>query len=268
MRVTVGNMKRRYLYDCRLGSRRIVRKMKAGRQIWPTLSDLVRYAVLDMSPLEGALEGAYWAHALSAVSASSSASRYMQVEAGGKVFLLLSSFGQYDVAGFEHATLDFGDYGPLATSFGVGDEVVVTAVVPRRELSHAWYSYNAMSSLSYDVPFLPGMALRVRVQKGQKRVSAGVNYALRGVSSGVGHIVGDAKKNGHCRGQYWGTAYAAPGRVIDGWVSSYVASYRAGDSGLLLQLQGYYGGQGEAYVIVPAFTRVFRLRVLDVVRHG
>lgn len=268
MRITIGRFKRRYLYDCRLGCRRVVKKMKGGVQIWPTLPDLVRYAVLDVSPLEGTLEGAYWAHALDAVRSQSSESRYMRLQAGGKSYHLLTSFGQYDVAGYDHATLDFGDHGPLASRFGVGDEVEVRVQVPQREWPHLAYGYWGASSMQYDVPFIPGMAVRVRVQKGRKKVSAGVSFWLRGVGSNAAHIVGNAQKNGHCRGQYWGTAYAGPGWVIDGCVQSFSNHYVPGDSGLSLGFQGYFGGEGEGFLVSPKFARVFRLKVVDVVRHG
>lgn len=267
MRVTIGKIKRAYLYDCRLGSRRVIKKMKNGVQIWPTHRDLVRYAVLDLAPITNTVEGAYWQHALAAVRSGSWEGCRIRVTAGGRAYNLLTTYGRYDVAGYEHATLDFGDHGPLMTSLKSGDRVSVSLVIPEKEWTHVWYNENRAES-SFGVPFIPGSSVRLCVVKGQKKRSAGVRFELKGAASGSTHIAGYAQKNGHGRGTFWGTAYAASGAILNGWVEGFHNAVIPGDASMSLAMTGYNGGSGEGFIVTPGFSLSLKLKVLSTVRHG
>lgn len=262
MRKTIGRFKRRYLYDCRLGTRRIVKKMKDGRQIWPTLSDLVRYAVLDVQALEGEEDRCFWIHALAAAQEGAlSEGGMLRLVAGERQYALFeSSDPRENVVGLAHDTLDFGDAGPLATALRSGDWVEVQAVIPARRSPSLKAQYDNQLGITgeWRLPFLPGCFVRAINNKGQKKVCSWVAVRFSGVASGQVYVSGSGLDQGHNRGVRWKTFRPNASVGVDPFSPETRLVVDTGGSCFLY----------EAYVQFPAFTRVFRLRVLDVVRHG
>ncbi len=271
MRKTLGKYVRRYLYDKRLGDRRVVAIYRCGKKIWPALGDTVRSCVLDVAAVEGSAEWAYWLHALDAVAKlGASEECYMKLTAGGRDYMLGRAFGCWYLAGYDgRATVVFGDNGPLRDKINPGDVVTVHVRVPQHEgaaVGTAWE--NQSVSGSEPLPWLPGSCLRVLVQKGRKRVSAGCRFCVTGRPSGTVHVQGFAQKNGHCRGSYWGNAFARDMRVINGWVDVYSDGAVAGDGSLDVEARWYNAGCGRVLPVFPGFDRVIRFRVSAVTRHG
>ena len=61
MLVTVGKVKRCYLYERRIGGRNVKRVMKEGVQIWPGANERIRKLVLaPPQPMDA--EYPYWRH--------------------------------------------------------------------------------------------------------------------------------------------------------------------------------------------------------------
>ncbi len=271
MRKTIGKLIRKYLYDKRLGDRRVVAIYRDGVKIWPTLSDTVYSCVLDVNEAAGGVDWAYWLHALDAVAKLGvSAECYMQLTAGGREYMLGGTFGNWYVAQYDgRATVVFGDNGPLWEKLQPGDVVTVQVRVPARELEVVRTPHeSAEVSGLVDVPWLPGTGLSVRVDKGKKKQSAGVSFSVTGQPSGTVHIGGYAQKNGHCRGSYNGTAYARDMRVINGHVSAYHDACVGGDVRLNVWGDWYNSGSGYLRLLFPGIATTLRFKVSAVTRHG
>ena len=271
MRITFGKLVRRYVYDVRLGERKVSALYLGDKKIWPTLSDTVYSCVLDVAAVEGALDWAYWLHALDAVGKlGASAECYMKLTAGGREYMLGSTFGGWYLAEYDgRATVVFGDNGPLWEKLQPGDVVTVQVRVPARELDVVQTPHeNAEVSGVVDVPWLPGTGLSLRVTKGRKKSSAGVRFSVTGQPSGTVHIGGFAQKNGHSRGSYYGTAYARDMGVINGWTSAFNDSWASGDGKLIVWGEWYNAGSGYLRLLFPGFAETLRFRVSAVTRHG
>ena len=136
MRVTFGKLVRRYVYDVRLGERKVSALYLGDKKIWPTLRDTVYSCVLDVAAVEGALDWAYWLHALDAVGKlGASAECYMKLTAGGREYMLGSTFGGWYPAEYDgRATVVFGDNGPLWEKLQPGDVVTVQVRVVSPEV--------------------------------------------------------------------------------------------------------------------------------------
>jgi len=271
MRKTIGKFVRRYLYDKRLGGRRVLEIWRDGKKIWPTLGDTVYSCVLDVAAVEGSIDWAYWLHALDAAARlGAGAECHIKLAAGGREYMLNSTFGGWYLARYDgRATVVFGDDGPLVEKLRVGDEVVARLVVPQHEgaaVGTAWE--NQSVSGSEPLPWLPGSCLRVLVQKGRKKMSAGCRFCVTGRPSGTVHVQGFAQKNGHCRGSYWGNAFARDMWVINGRVGRYCDGAVAGDGRLDVEACWYNAGCGRVFPVFPGFDRVIRFRVSAVTRHG
>lgn len=271
MRKTIGKYVRRYLYDKRLGDRRVVAIFRDDVKIWPTLSDTVYSCELDENEVSGSLDWAYWLHALDAVAKlGASAECYIKLAAGGREYMLGGTFGNWYVAEYDgRATVIFGDNGPLWDKLQPGDEVTAQLRVPARELEVVQTPHeDAEVSGVVDVPWLPGTGLGLRVNKGRKKRSAGVNFSVTGQPSGTVHIGGFAQKNGHCRGSYYGTAYARDMRVINGWTSAFDDVWASGDVRLNVWGDWYNSGSGYLRLLFPEFAETVRFKVSAVTRHG
>lgn len=270
MIATNGETVRKYVYDVRLGERKAAALYCGDRMLWPTLSDTLAGCVLDVNELEGSADYAFWVHALGAVARlGASAECYMKLTAGGRDYMLGSTFGAWYKAGYDgRATVDFGEDGPLWEALRVGDEVRVQLVVPEHEGEPVRAAENGAAEGVTWLPWMPGSYLRVNVVKGKKRVSAGCRFKVTGQNSGTVHVEGYAQKNGHCRGSFWGCAYAAAGGVINGCVEGFDDAFVQGDESLLVRGEWYNAGSGELVPVFPGFRKTIRFKVSAVTRHG
>lgn len=270
MIATNGETVRRYVYDVRLGERKAAALYRGDTRLWPTLSDTLAGCVLDVNELEGSEDYVYWVHALGAVARlGASAECYMKLTAGGRDYMLGSTFGAWYKAGYDgRATVDFGEDGPLWEALRVGDEVRVQLVVPEHEGVHVEAGLNGDAEAATWLPWLPGSYLRVKVGKWQKRVSAGCRFKVVGQPSGTVHVEGFAQKNGHCRGSHWGCAYARESSVLNGKVRQWCDERVPGDDSLLVRGEWYNAGSGEVFPVFPGFRKTIRFKVSAVTRHG
>lgn len=268
MRVTNGKGVRKYVYDARMGDDKLAMLCRGDRKLWPTLSDTVHSVVLDVAGVEGTSSWAYWLHALDAVAGGASAECYIRLKAGGREYMLNSTFNRWTLARYDgQATVIFGDNGPLYDKLAVGDVVTAELRVPVRYGVRVSAEPNLCAEADVHAPWLPGTSLNVEVIKGQKRVSAGCNYRLTGLPSGRVHIGGNAQKNGHCRGTYAGVAFAQSMGVINGWVSQYYAGFVPGDTVLRVQNVSYNNASTSIQPVFPGFAVSVRFRVSAVIRH-
>lgn len=259
MRVTLGNAKRRFVYDVKFGSRQIRRIMYGGKQIWPDDTERVATMAVDMSGMEGSLDGAYWVHALEAVRAGCGEKCHMKLRAGGRDYLLQTTYGKWKKAVYDAGVVDFLGNGPLREDLRVGDTVKVSLVVPqvktgsiggsqsRYEAQALWNYENGRYVTSQYPPTIPHTSVHGFFCKGQKKVSTGNRIIVR--ASG-GRVLMDKhlQQNGHRRGEYdwdWGTVGFCQGCE---YVTLTVVPH---------QSRGPWGG----YFIYPAFTRSIRLKV-------
>lgn len=262
MRVSLGKFVRRYVYGVRMGERRVAAIYHGGKLIWPTLSDTVYSAVLDVAGIEDTLAGAQFRHALEAVRKKGvSEACYILMNAGGREYMLSAGFGRYDVAAWDgHATVVFGDNGPLSEALQAGDEVTLNLVVPTR--TTALYEGEARCSL----PFLPDTCLNVWWSKGQKKVAAGRWFTVKGFPSGVVHFGGLCDTSEHKRNTY---VRVLPGNTHKWFNAVYNGAFVPGDTGLEVStgLSGSGLGGGVSFTF-PKFTATIKMRVSAVTMHA
>lgn len=272
MRKTIGKYVRRYLYDKRLGDRRVVAIYRDGVKIWPTLSDTVYSCVLDVAAVEGALDWAYWLHALDAVAKlGASAECYMKLTAGGREYMLGSTFGGWYMAEYDgRATVVFGDNGPLWEKLQPGDVVTVTLSVPARESGKVGEVVNSTVEEVFSLPWLPGAGLAFTVGKGRKRTNASWEFSVVGQGSGTLHIDGHSQITGHKRGDWASVVYAREMRVHKPLRFVWNDAYATGDAGVLMRVVSHNGGTtvSGCRLLWPGFTTMLRFKVAAVTRHG
>ncbi|MBQ8517648.1 MAG: hypothetical protein IJ498_08735 [Akkermansia sp.] len=272
MRKTIGKYVRRYLYDKRLGDRRVVAIYRDGVKIWPTLSDTVYSCVLDVAAVEGTLDWVYWLHALDAVSKlGASAECYMKMMAGGRDYMLGATFGNWYPAVYDgRATVIFGDNGPLWEKLQPGDEVSVQLRVPARECGGMAKVENATAEEVVALPWLPGAGLGFTISKGRKKTNANWEFSVVGQGSGTLHIDGYSRITGHKRGDWATVVYAREMRVHQVLRFSWDDGYAAGDTGVLLRVATYSGGTAvsNCRLLCPGFVKTLRFKVSAVTRHG
>lgn len=271
MRKTIGKYVRRYLYDKRLGDRRVVAIYRDGVKIWPTLSDTVYSCVLDVAAVEGALDWAYWLHAVDALAKlGASAECYMKLTAGGREYMLGSTFGGWYLAEFDgRATVVFGDHGPLATKLRVGDEVTVRMRVPERESARCSVEGESVTECYEALPWLPGCRIGFTVSKGRKKTNAHWGFSVVGADSGVSHVDGYGLIEGHGRGDWGMAVWAKEMQVNAGKVERWQDEYEAGDRGVAVRWVSYNGGTtlSDCRLVWPRFDKVIKLRVAAVTLH-
>jgi len=150
--------------------------------------------------------------------------------------------------------LEFGDDGPYRGAVSLGDTLEVEAVMPGRcsgwvGSSQEWELNGQIVRAEIGLPCLEGSRLMGNTQKGQKRQCSGGRATAYGVPGGG--VLGQVRRwqQGHCRGNYMDYC-ALPGQL--------------GGESLELEVwvQRFFF---RAQVEFPAFTRVFRLKVADVV---
>lgn len=206
MRVSLGKLVRRYVYGVRLGERRVSAIYHGDKLIWPTLSDTVYSAVLDVAAIEGTLAGAQFWHALEAVQKKGAEKDcYILMTAGGREYMLVDGFGRYDVAVWDgHATAVFGDNGPLSDELQAGDEVTLRLVVPESMTTKAASpGENQPFSQTWETRWLPGTTLVYSHYKGKKKVCPWANGSLTAAPSGKTYVVAPWHNHaGHKRSPY------------------------------------------------------------------
>lgn len=260
MKMTLGDAKRRFVYDVKFGRRQIMRIMYGGRQIWPDDAERVATMAVGMSGLEeGSLDWAYWVHALEAVAGGSNDKLYMKLRAGGRDYLLQTTYGKWKKAVYDAGVVDFLGDGPVRGSLRVGDTVEVSLVVPQvrsASVGGGQASYENTAGWNYDngryVPgrYLPGIpytGVHGFFCKGQKKVSTGNRIIVRD-STGRKLMDKHLQQNGHGRGIYdwdWGAVGFCQGSTF---VTLTVVPHQA---------RGDWGG----YFVCPAFSRSIRLEV-------
>lgn len=259
MKMTLGDAKRRFVYAVKFGRRRIWRIMYGVRQIWPDDTERVAAMAVDMSGLDGSLDGAYWVHALEAVAGGSNDKLYMKLRAGGRDYLFQTAYGKWKKAVYEAGVVDFLGDGPVRGSLRVGDAVEVSLVVPQvksASVGGGQASYENTAGWNYDhgryvsgryLPTLPYTSVHGFFCKGQKKVSTG-NRIVVTASSGQKLMDRHWQQDGHRRGSCdwdWGTVGFCQGAAH---VSLTVVPHQA---------RGDWGG----YFIYPAFSRTIRLTV-------
>lgn len=260
MKVTLGDKKRKFVYDVLFGERHVNRIMYAGRKIWPDESERVATMSLDMSVLEDSVEGVYWMHALTAVSSASSDECYMLLRAGGRDYMLQTTFDKWKKATYSAGTVDFLGDGPMRESLRIGDTVTVQLVMPQRQSTiiggdqlgyegYQWVNYSIGRYVTGDYPpTIPNTSVRGFFSKGQKEVSTGTRIM---VTDSNGEVLVDRhiQQNGH-------------GRAFLNWDYGTVG-YSPGSSGVVLTVvphlaRGPWGG----YFVYPAFSQTINLTVI------
>ena len=272
MRITFGKLVRRYVYDVRLGERKVSALYLGDKKIWPTLSDTVYSCVLDVAAVEGAAPWAYWLHALDAVGKlGASAECYMKLTAGGREYMLGSTFGGWYPAEYDgRATVVFGDNGPLWEKLQPGDVVTVQLRVPGRESGRMATVTGTAAEMMFSLPWLPGTGLAFTVGKGQKRTNAHWEFSVVGQGSGTLHIEGQSVIEGHHRGDWSMAVYAREMKVHRPLRFVWDDAYATGDAGVLMRVVSHNGGTtvSGCRLLWPGFTTTLRLKVAAVTRHG
>ncbi len=256
MRVTNGKRVRKYVYDVRLGDNKAAALYRGDRKIWPTLSDTVYSCVLDVTAHEGGELWPYWLHALDAVGKlGASAECHMKLTAGGREYMLGSTFGNWYLAEYDgRATVVFGDNGPLADRLRVGDEVVVELRVPGRRVVIFNRAITG-GSLEVDVhvPLLPGSVVGFSQSCAGKRNWSFGRLAVSGAPSGEELLAFRVDK----QSRTWVT-YSRVVQQVPAADSGWKAVFSLSGSGYLR----------DGFVSYPAFARRVVFKVSAVTRHG
>ena len=263
MRITTGKFLRRFVYCWRHGHRDVVRVMRGGVEIWPGDEARIRRIAVDMSGIDGSVMDAYWQHAL-AYAPEGTVRNRVSLTIAGREYCFGRSVNRKPVVTYSQGWLDFGDNGPALRDVREGDVLVVRANVPQRTSGAISTVENGSAATEMGCPWLPNCYLHLVVHKGKKKVSAGCRYTVSGMPSGTVHIGGYAQKNGHCRGAHGGDAYPWRSGVINGETSQYHNNVVAGDANVRVQLSSYNNGTTDAYMVIPAFSQRFNLKVLAI----
>lgn len=262
MRVTNGKRVRKYVYDVRLGDNKAAALYHGDEKLWPTLSDTVYSCVLDVNELEGSVNRAWWLHALDAVSKGVGSECYMKLRAGGREYMLGTTFGDWYLAEYDgRATVVFGDNGPLWEKLQPGDEVIVELRVPARESATVWAGNSVVG-----LPYLSGTRLRVQWTKGKEKKAAGCVFNVKGVPSGRVHYGGWCDTSEHKRGL---KTRILPENTHKWRDAVYNDGMVTGDSALdvTVGVNGS-GGGGRVTLLWPRFDKTIRFTVAAVTRHG
>lgn len=240
----------------RLGTMRVERLMHGRELVWPTLSDTVAKAILDVPALDGTLEGAYWAYALGSLDAGGQ----VFVRVGRREYVLDGEYKQYDRAHYDGAGgLEFGDNGPFMEDLQAGDEVEVHLVVPSRKS-------EVYRSDSICLPYLEGTDLIVTWHKGQKKVQAGRRFTVTGVPSGMVHFGGHCYTDEHKRHDQ---TRVLPGNTHKWAEAVYDGSFVPGDTSMDIDTEPTgSGGGGGLQFLFPDVEARFKVKVTGVIRHG
>lgn len=267
MLITVGKFKRAHLYKRLIGEKNVVRVMKGGEQIWPGDNDRIRRMTFEL-PDKTVIDWAYWQHVEDALNDGLSVgSRYASVSFDGITWYwkkdLVSSFNKRFglMATWDgRNTLNFGEDGPYRGTVQVGDEVEVKVVVPGKAARTAWAGWTY-----YALPLLPGTRFYSWYSKGAKKEPAGMILDVYGSPSGDRFLRAAGNQAGHWRGEVY---YWSPPQGLGnaGWNECWGSyAWRAGDAGFNVCVQQYLGGWQNSTPHYPGFSRVIKLKVVDIV---
>lgn len=275
MRISFGTIKRKYLYDIRFWTqggqeKRVLAVYHGERKIFPTEADLAERVTLDLSPFADSEEGAWWHHAIGVLQGDYAMTNPVSkkkisahVCIAGKWFDLIrkdDACPAYPLAGYEHGTLLLGSSGVPVVGLQKGDEVEVRVKIPAHESERfASPAQDEPLSARWYTRWLPGTVMHLTHHKGQKKVCPSLAGSVTGEPSNVTYFSLPFHYHaGHWRGET-GETYYAPKSLNPHYEDSVfcVNLAQAGSSAITAcRLQ------------FPAFERVFRVKVADVVRHG
>lgn len=168
----------------------------------------------------------------------------------------------YPLAAFGDGTLELGDQGPPVADVAVGDEALVQVRIPE-------HYTNSFVSPGEDAGFerrwytrwLPGTRFQYDHNKCRKRVCPWASGSVVGERSGKTYFNSPPHNHeGHWRGDSTGVHWVdpQPGLVPDYADDVFrVAMEVSGNSNITL-----------CRMVFPAFSRSFRFKITDVVRHG
>lgn len=265
MKVSHEKHGQQFVYDCRRGDERLKRVMYGDVQVWPVEGHWVTGLALDMSEIDGTLDGAYWKHALRRVAEGSSPDCYAALYVGGKRFQLQSTFSVWGLAMYSAGVVSFGESRLSRMSVAVGDRVRVWLEVPEEETEVVSKVVNEEREVFYDVPWLPGTRLCYTVGKGQKKTNARWGFEVSGVDSGCVHIRGESQIEGHKRGDWQDEVSAMEMQVHGWWLDEFCDEYAAGDDGVKVVWRSLNGGTSiyGGRLVFPVFIREFELTVTE-----
>lgn len=259
MKVTLGAQQRKFVYDVRFGERPVRRIMYGGLQIWPDETARVAKMSVDMSAFDGTLDGAYWLHAIDAVQAGSNGSCHMLMRAGGRDYMIQTTYDSWKRAVYSAGNIDFLGDGPMREKLRIGDRVTVKLVIPQRQtayvkggqdgyMGYVWDNYENENWLSCEcLPTIPNTSVRGFFTKGQKKVSTG-NRIIVIASTGQWLLDRHIQQDGHGRG-YHDRAYGTVG-------------FCSGSTKTTLRSVPHMArGAWGAYMNSPAFNRTVEMTV-------
>ena len=252
MRISFRAAANRYVYDARLGERKVQAIYYGDKKVYPDASARVRMLRLDMGGWAGTVEGNCWARALEAVSIAADASRHIRLTAG-RTYSVQTAYGSYPAAAwlgegrFEFA---YGE-GPLAQSLRLGDTATLRLQIPALYTAPIGGTEGNNDAVTAVYPScLPDTEVRCFFTKGQKKVSTGARIRLESLPSGTALMDRHQQQNGHCRGSYdWNC----------GWVGSVCGDTQVRMTVWPHQARGPWGG----YFISPAISCTLTARIIQ-----
>lgn len=270
MRISQGRFKRRYVYDVRLGTRAVRAVYYGGQKIWPTLNDLAERVTLAAPQ---GIEGAYWQHAIGVLQGEYELLSSFFEKAGvpiahccvaGKWFNLElrdAACPAYPLAKYDSGTLVLGANGVPVSAVSVGDEVLIQVKIPK----HYTKSFKSPSedegiSQRWYTRWLPGTRFVYTHYKGQKKVNAWAGGKVVGEKSRQTYFDSPLHQHG---GDFRGDTGFHWCNHVDGLKPDY------DEEVFLVNMQvGGCSAISLCRMAFPAFTRTFRFRITDIVRHG
>ena len=270
MRVTYRDFRRRFVYNWKVGTQQVKRVMRNGVQIWPGGEERIRRIGLDMSEVEGAIDGLYWQHAINAVATGSSFDCLIQTRVAGRYYNVGSTYGSTPLVMYEMGALVFGENdGPAAGDVRVGDVLKFLARVPeRRPFADAAPGGNDGGSvLRWGLPWLEGSYVEGLIVKGKKKVSPHLFFKVWSEVNEAQwvHAEGTVMCHGHGRGTWeWKAFPAGVSDVKQGTLVKADDREHIGQRSVCGQFWSDNWSTGSMRMVFPAFYRVFNIPVISV----
>lgn len=268
------SMFRRYVRHVDLGDSGVNEVWHGDTMLYPENTSLI-HKIQVVPPAEASLNWAYWVHAVRTVTYADrlyTANAQLLLDGISDQYWLGSNrpTGLFLAGITEDGWITFGtDEGICVSDIDEGDTLSITANIPEHyDEPHTSGKQDVSSTAQWYNPYLPGTFLKLWWGKGQKKRSAGVNYAINGYPSDTQMIAGRGQKNGHGRGiTVYAEAYPSACRVSD--TSNPVSgddSYVDGDTGLTGQFQQFNSCYSlKANLAYPKFEKTFKLKVKHII---